>query len=387
MKLLILAGGSGTRLWPLSRANQPKQVKPLGLPVALDPRLDWARRNPFGGASLSAGRAAGNSVTLLQQTWRRLRRQYRASDIFVSTTRVNVPKVQIQLPELKQANLIVEPVARNTGPAIALAARILSKLYPSEAVATVSSDHYIASEDKYLKVLRAGEKLLTARPGSLILLGIKPTYPETGYGYIKLGKAIKTAGPAAYRVSQFTEKPSLARARKYLANGSYWWNSGLFIFQPAAFLKLMSQVAPSLARAAFKLKPVQVKAGSWQVSEKGFNALPAISIDYAVVEKSVSSLVMPAFFGWADVGHWQTIYSILAKRSNANVALGNYVEVNSSGNLVYSLSKRLVATVGLQDTVIIDTPGALLVCPRARAQEVRLLVEELKKRREPHKYL
>ncbi len=358
MKLLILAGGSGTRLWPLSRAHQPKQVKPF----------------------LS-------STTLLQQTWRRLRRQYGARDIFVATTRVNVLKVQAQLPELKPANLIIEPAARNTGPAMALAARILSKLYPNEAVATVNSDHYIADRDKYLKVLRRGEKLLAARPGSLILLGIKPTYPETGYGYIKLGQIIKTAGPAAYRVAQFTEKPSLARARKYLASGLYWWNSGLFIFQPVALLELMSQVAPVLARAAFKLKPVQTKAGSWRVSEKSFKALPAISLDYAVVEKSTSSLVMPAVFGWADVGHWQTIYNILSRRGQANVARGNYAEVNSSGNLVYSLTGRLVATVGLKDTVVIDTPEALLVCPRARAQEVKLLVEELKKRRELHKYL
>jgi len=358
MKLLILAGGAGTRLWPLSRVNQPKQVQPF---------LD--------------------SVTLVQQTWRRLRRRFAARDIFVSATKANAGLIKKQLPELTSGNLIVEPVARNTAPAIALAAKIMAAASPEEAMAAVNSDHFIKQPDIFLRLLITADKLLLKHSSSIVMIGIKPAYAETGYGYIKLGRRLPFGGKTAvYQVDKFVEKPAPARAAQYVAAGNYLWNSGIFVFRPQEMLNLIIRTAPNLARGLKKIKPLLNKAGEWTVKQSAFLALPSISIDYAVMEKVKHCLVLKADIGWTDVGHWRAVYDILSPVPNSNVSRGNYVAVDSTGNLVYTSGKKIVSTIGLNNCVIIDTPQALLVCPRARAQDVKLLVEELKKKK-LHKYL
>ncbi len=351
MKILVLAGGSGTRLWPFSRALRPKQVQPF-----LDRR------------------------TLLQHTWARLRSRFPARDIFVSTTAAQAAEVRRQLPALLSNHLILEPVARNTAAAIGLAALVLQQLYPGEVVAVVSSDHHVTHTPRYFRLLSAGERAVRAHPTHLLLVGLKPTYPETGYGYIKLGRRLSGyRGSPLWRVAAFSEKPSLPVAKRYVSSGRYLWNTGLFMFYPAALLALYQAHAPTLARGLKRLPLRRTRRGAWTAGKQAFQALPAQSIDYAVVEKCRNLVVLTGRFGWADVGHWRTIYDILAPSRGANVVRGRYVGLASAGNLVYSQSSTLVATVGVNDMVIVATPDALLICPRAQAQEVKLLVTKLKR--------
>ncbi|MFZ5390792.1 MAG: mannose-1-phosphate guanylyltransferase [Patescibacteria group bacterium] len=348
MKLLILAGGSGTRLWPLSRMNQPKQVQPFF-----------------------------DNFTLLQHTWRRLSRSFRPKDIFVSTTLGNLPAVKKQLPSLLKNHLIVEPSSKNTGPAIALATKVISNLYPEEIIGTINSDHYIQNVPAYLKTLRRSADIIKKSPNSILLIGLKPTYPETGYGYIKVGQAVKGVKPAV-QVRQFTEKPSKRLAVKYLAAGSYLWNSGIFFFKAQNLLDNLSTCAPDIYRFLQTAKLFNNK-GYYTTQAKSFSKLKTIAFDYAVVEKFKDLLVHPADFDWVDVGNWLSVFKVINKTGRTNLVKGNYVGWESSGNLVYSLGGRLVATVGLKDMVVIDTKEALLVCPIDKAQSVKNLVAKLSK--------
>lgn len=348
MKLLILAGGSGTRLWPLSTANEPKQVQPF-----LDKR------------------------TLLQYTWQRLRRGFVRRDIFVATTQKHLGLVERQLPELLPSHTIVEPVARNTAPAIGLAARVIRRMYPDEVVATVNSDHYVKQSSSYLKALRVAERIVRASPNSLLLFGIKPTYPETGYGYIEPQTRVPTRGGIrVFTVKRFIEKPNLPQARLY--QQTMWWNSGIFVFYPQLLVALLAQHSPRLHQRLGRLRLSQDGKRRWRAPESGYRQLPDVSFDYAVVEHTRNLQVLPVSFGWADVGHWRTLYDILAKPKGDNVVRGKYIGLGSYGNLIYNQTKKLVATVGIKDLVIVETDRALLVCQKARAQEVRQLVVKLK---------
>lgn len=356
MKIVILAGGGGTRLWPLSRTASPKQVQPF---------LD--------------------SQTLLQHTWARLRQGFSAKDIYVSTAASQVKLIKKQLPGLLRGHIFVEPVGRNTGPAIGLVAKVLASRYPNEVVATVNSDHYIGSARAYIRSLKQGENIARRQPERIVLLGIRPTYPETGYGYIRLGRRLaKAAG--GYNVSRFVEKPSLTRARQYCGSHNYLWNSGLFVFYPQTLLDIITQQAPALAKGLKKITVSQNSNG--YTAGRPFGKLPAVSIDYSVIERTRRLAVLPVKFGWSDVGHWKSVYNILKPSVRGkNVVRGEYVGLNSAGNLVYAPGAKLVATIGVSDMVIIDAGDALLVCSREASQQVRRLVEEIRGRRELKRYL
>ncbi len=351
MKVIILAGGSGTRLWPISRASKPKQVQAF---------LD--------------------SSTLLQHTWDRLRKGFKAQDIFVATVAGQAGDVKRQLPQIKTGNLILEPIARNTAAAIGLVAKVMATKFPHEVVAVVSSDHYIANAQEYLLALKDGDRAVRTYPDHLILLGVTPNYPETGYGYIKYGAIKKRFGKlSVFRVVTFAEKPSLVKAQQYLKSGKYLWNAGLFVFYPETLLGLIKKVAPKLADGLDSLSVLMGKNIEVRISKLEYSKLLSISFDYAVVEKVKKLLVIPMNCGWTDVGHWRTIYDILATSPRANVVRGNHIGINSHGNLVYAMSGKLVATVGVSDLVIVETKDALLICPKSEAQNVRMLVEEMKK--------
>ncbi|MFH1207343.1 MAG: mannose-1-phosphate guanylyltransferase [Patescibacteria group bacterium] len=358
MKIVILAGGGGTRLWPVSRKAKPKQIQPF----------------------------VGN-LTLLQKTFQRAKRGFRTADIFVSTSYVQQPLIQRQIPGLPRANYILEPAKRDTAAAIGLAAVTVAKRDPHAVMMLASSDHFIKNEKEYIRVVRLAERLIRSNPEYSLLIGIKPTYPETGYGYIKINKIFKqVANDEIFFVQKFIEKPDLQTAKKYVKQWDYLWNSGIFCWRVDYLLQLFKTHLPKHYEILMRIQPALGTKKESAVVKREFPKISPISIDYGIMEKTKKILVIPASFDWADVGHWRTVRDILAKDPRENVTRGEHVAHDSHGNLLYSYSGKLIATAGLHDTIVIETEDCLLVCPKDRAQDVKKLVEELV-RRKMKKYL
>lgn len=347
MKILILAGGTGTRLWPVSRKKSPKQIKPL----------------------------LGKN-TLLKDTVLRVKKGFGAKDIYLSVNQEQLKAMAKDLGKMiPKENYIVEPVKRDTAAAIGLASVFFCKKNPREIVATVNSDHYVKNTKEFLRTLKTAERVVKKYPKHLVLIGLNPTYPETGYGYIKLAKSVDQFGQdKIFTVEGFKEKPDLKIARQYLKSWAYLWNPAYFVFQPETMLDLFKKHLPDHYRILMKIKnqPKQLA--------KEFKKIKKISIDYGIMEKAGKMLCLPASFDWADIGHWRTIHQALAKRKSDNIVKGKHIHLDSKGNLIYSYSNKLVATVGVRNFIIIETDDALLICPKNRAQEVKKIVEELERR-------
>lgn len=345
MKILILAGGKGTRLWPVSRESSPKQSQPL-----------------FG------------EQTLLQNTYQRICKGFKENDIFISTSQQQLPHIKKQLPQVKQSQLIVEPVAKNTAAAIGLASALLSRSNPQEIIATVNSDHFIKDIKEYLRVIKLAGKIVKEYPDHLVLIGLNPTYPETGYGYIKLNKELSAVGKdKIFTVDSFKEKPDLKTAKRYLRHWAYLWNPAYFVFRASAMLDLFKDYLPGQYRILMKIK------NSPAVLKSEFLRIKPISIDYGIMEKTKKLLCLPASFAWADIGHWRNVQEILSTGPDSNVVKGRHVHLDSHGNLIYSFSNKLVATIGISNSIIVETNDAILICPKDRAQDVKNLVALLKK--------
>ena len=347
MKIIILAGGSGTRLWPVSRKNKPKQVQ-----VFFD------------------------SSTLLQKTWTRLNKFFPSRDIFIATTSSQIAMIRKDLPMLPVNNILVEPEARGTLPALVLASINIINKFPNEVVTFINSDHYIDDVKEYAKTLKQASDGMKQHQDVIGLIGIKPTFPDTGYGYIKIGKPLPGG---IYQVDKFVEKPNLAKAISYLKQKKFFWNPGYFIFYPQTLLNLMSETYPKLTNTLSKLKDLSRVSKNSKTWIKYFRQLPATSIDYGLLEKTKKLILLPAKFSFADIGNWRAVYDILSRHQGENVVRGNYVGVESHGNLIYSTNRKLITTIGIHDSIIIETPDALLVCPKSQAQEVRVLVQALQK--------
>ncbi|MFH0805162.1 MAG: sugar phosphate nucleotidyltransferase [Patescibacteria group bacterium] len=353
MKVVILAGGGGTRLWPVSRKTKPKQVQPF----------------------------IGNR-TLLQVTYLRSRRGFAAADIFISTNYQQYPLIRKQLPQLPPANYILEPMKRDTAPAIGLAAVAVARRFPREAMMIASSDHYIKNEKEYIRTARLAETLVSANPQYSVLLGIRPTYPETGYGYLKINKLFRQAGDdEVFYAERFVEKPDLGTAKLYVKRWDYLWNSGIFCWRVDHLLSLYRKFLPVHYASLRRLQPALGTRAERTVVTREFTKMKPISIDYGIMERTKKILVIPAAFDWADVGHWRTVRDILAHNPEENVTRGPNIAHDSQGNLLYSYTGKLIATAGLRDTIVIDTEDCLLVCPRDRAQDVKKIVEQLEQRR------
>ncbi|MEK7631708.1 MAG: sugar phosphate nucleotidyltransferase [Patescibacteria group bacterium] len=352
MDVVILAGGGGTRLWPVSRTGNPKQFQPfLG------------------------------KHTLLQKTYQRVRKGFRPNSVFVSTNAVQKKMIARQLPAVADDHYIVEPAKRDTAPAIGLAAALLAKRNPEAIFVTANVDHYIENETAYHAALKAAEKVVRKHPHAVALLGINPTYPETGYGYIKMGRsAMRIGKQEIFHVDRFVEKPDLETAKQYLKQWEYLWNPAMFVWRAQTLLDLFQKHLPRHYAILMRIQKALGTPSQAATIKREFPKMKAISIDYGIIEKLQHMYVLPVDFGWADVGHWRTVRDVLQGGKRVNVIRGNHIGT-AHNSLIYSYTKRIIATAGVQDLIIVDMDDALLVCPADRAQDVKALVDELKARK------
>lgn len=344
---LIMAGGAGTRLWPLSRENRPKQS-----------------------LNLLGGR------TMFQHSVERLGPLFPVQRVWVVTRAAHIDLLHSQLPGLLSQNFIVEPEGRGTAPAIGLAAVHLYRQDPEAVMAVLTADHFILDTERFLKVLAAAEKI--ARQGHLVTLGIQPTGPATGYGYIGQGQRLGDAdGFPYYRVSRFIEKPSLENATKMVKSGQYSWNSGMFIWQVKRIMEEFERQMPAFYTRLMEIRAVLGTKDYLDVVRHIWPQVAKQTIDYGVMEGAGDVAVIPVEMGWSDIGSWSSLNELLPVDENGNSSVGPYLGIDTRGTLVFG-EKRLIATIGVQDLVIVDTDDALLICTKADEQRVRELVERLK---------
>lgn len=345
---MIMAGGIGSRFWPRSRQAHPKQFL-----------------NVFG------------DYTLIQNTVARLQGLIPPERCFVVTHERYVDETSDQLPAIPRENILAEPVARNTAPCIEYAALKLMERDPDATMIVLPADHMVRNVRRFQEVLQTA--LQKARePATLVTIGIDPTHPETGYGYVQF--EMHTEGesdePRAHPVRTFAEKPDLATAERFLDSGDFLWNSGMFVWRADSILNQIEAHLPQL-HEAFDPVRTAVNTGSEKLAvEEAYGKSPHISIDYGVMERADRVFVVPGSFGWSDVGDWRTVYELSEKDEHGNAIQGNVI-VHDSSRCLIQADRRLVVLVGVHDGVVVDTDDALLVCHRESAQQVKNVVDYL----------
>ena len=349
---VIMAGGSGTRFWPLSRRDRPKQFLPLT-----------------------------GSEPLLTATVRRLPPLASLQNVLVVCGPNHASAVRRMLPQLPKANIIVEPCARNTAPCIGLAALHVKARAPRGVMAVLPADHHVARPDAFRVALAAAAR--EAAKGQIVTIGIRPSRPETGYGYLKVGRRL--AGPrrtasAARRVERFVEKPDAANARRYVADGGYLWNSGIFVFRADVILDEIRSAMPVLGEQLDVIDRALGTPAAARTLKRVFPECPSISIDYGVMEKSPRLAVVRADFGWSDVGSFAALAELRPSDGFGNVTEGEAVVVDGRDNVVLARKDRPLAVIGLDGVVAVDAGDAILVVKREQSQDVRKAVEELRRR-------
>ncbi len=353
MKIVILAGGTGTRLWPLSRQKKPKQLQSFV-----------------------------TNATLLQETLKRVD-FVKPSDVYIATNEIFLEDVKEQAKPFKipAKNFIIEPALRDTAPCIGLAATYLAAHgFENEVMSIIYADHMVQQKSEFVKLLKVTAEIAD-KEDTLNIIEVKAKFPSVHLGYVKIGSLLKQVkGVDVYAFEKFTEKPDLETAQKFLASYKYLWNTGFYVWKVSTILEKFKKHQPKTAAQLKKIeKAIGTKSES-AVLKKEYPLCEKISIDYGVMEKvdPKEVRIIPGDLGWSDIGTWEAIYDELTTNTDDNLVKADHIGVDTEGSLIYGYPKKLIATVGLKNIVIVDTPDALLICQKGRSQEVKKIVEQLK---------
>jgi len=346
---VILAGGKGTRFWPLSRAQKPKQL------------IDITGRG-----------------SMLRLTFERLAAFVPPERVLLLTIEDLKPAISSELPEVAEENIFLEPVGRNTGPSLAVASSLVHHRGGDAPMLCCPADHLIGEEEEFRSLIGAAAKVAAERD-TLITFGVKPDNPATGYGYIEAGKRVEERdGRSFFTVKRFHEKPDLEKARNYLRNESFYWNSGIFVWRPSVFLSAWKRYVPESVES---LSEISRSLGTDRMDEtvaSAYPRLPSISVDYAVLEKAENVLVAPAVLNWSDVGSWDALFDILPGDGSENIGVGYTKVLDSHGNLLFNPEGTTVA-VGVEDMIVVVDGTNVLVCKRGHSQKVKSILERIEK--------
>lgn len=347
---VIMAGGGGTRLWPISRSSAPKQFHKLV-----------------------------SDKTLIQDTYQRLLKILPKEQILVATIEKYKDLVQKQLPDVTDERIILEPATRNTSPAFGLIALTLLAKDPKAIIATVTSDHIVNNVEEFASVFKAAYAAVEKFPGKLLTVGINPDRPDTGLGYIKMGGEIGFAdGKKVFKIDSFLEKPDEKTAAQFVKSWQYLWNAAFYFWRARDMVGWLNRSRPKVITDLKKIIALRKKPETSNKVKKLYAAFKNEQIEYSVVEKLKNAIVIPADLGWSDVGNWGTLQEVLsAQFGTAIVARGHHLDHGSQNVLVYA-HEKMVATVGLKDVIIVDSPDAILIANKHRAQDIKALLDRIK---------
>jgi mannose-1-phosphate guanylyltransferase len=350
MFAVIMAGGKGSRFWPRSRERMPKHL------------IDILSER-----------------TIIRETVDRIRPLVPPEKTLIVTGRNHAAELIRQLPEIPLENILIEPVGRNTAPCIGLAALHILKRVQDAVMLVLPSDHRIGDEAAFLKILQSASDA-ASQGNPLVTIGIRPTGPETGYGYIEQGEVVTDQDHATiYRVRSIREKPPQKQAEKFLAQGGFSWNSGMFVWKASAIIEAIRQFLPDLYGGLMQIQGALGTDQEEDVTDTVYAEQKSVSIDYGVMEKAKDVLIIPGDFDWSDLGSWDALWDVSSKDESRNAFSGKCIVIDSANSLVHS-PEKLVALVGVKDLLVVETKDALLICRRGQSQDVKKIVEEIDKR-------
>jgi len=350
MYVVIIAGGIGARFWPRSRQSNPKQLLNI----------------------------LSNTESMIQSTVKRMNSLVSNKHIYIVTNENQMQKISDQLPYIPEENILIEPIGKNTAPCIGLAAFQLHRKDPEGVMVILPADHLIRKEGRLRELLKFGENVAVKYPDSLVTIGIKPTRPETGYGYIQCGEEIVKK---VFKVKSFAEKPNYNTAKRFLKSGDFLWNSGIFIWRVQTILKEIEMQLPELYDGLLKIENAFGTSKYSSVLDRVYHQIHNISIDYGVMEKAKKVFVLKGNFEWNDIGSWLEVYKLSKKDKKGNVNNGKYTFALDTESSFIHAPDKLVATIGIKDLIVIDTGDAILICNKNKSQDVKKIVEYLKRKK------
>jgi len=348
---VIMAGGKGERFWPKSRTNLPKQFLNI----------------------------SGNK-SMIQQSIERLEKWLPIDQIFVVTNELHAELIHVQIPHLPKMNIIIEPVGRNTAPCVGLASVLIEERFPDSTMIVMPSDHIIEDADGFIRILQTAVEVAQEN-SNLVTLGIKPSYPETGYGYIECTSNTQIVNSfEVHKVNQFVEKPDYATAQNYVESGNYLWNSGMFVWKNSTLQSYIKALMPEVDDILQTIMAVTDSEKRNQAIRSEFVKMPDQSVDYGIMEKAENIYVIPVSLGWDDVGSWTALDRINDKDNDGNVIKGNILNI-ATKNCIIESDGKLIATLGIEDLIVVDTEDVTLICTKDKAQEIKSLLKALREQK------